>query len=143
MTMESPKYPRDPVFTSPSTDGFYWWRKSQKDDWHLAKVSVSLFEARFYNGARITSSPWGEWIPASVSGPVTDLNPAGYCPEVPFAHDGAMIFSLRQNGFRKGIPQMENDVWINIQSRTISQEQRDEIAKVIVDALNERFPPSE
>lgn len=66
--------------------------------------------------------------------------PPCYAPEVPFAHETGMIYSLRQNGWRKGQPQMENDVWINIQSRTISQEQRDAIAQVIVDALNDAFP---
>lgn len=63
-----------------------------------------------------------------------------YAPEIPFKHDTGMVYSLRQNGWRKGEPQMENDVWINIQSRTITREQRDAIASVIVDALNAAFP---
>jgi hypothetical protein len=35
---------------------------------------------------------------------------------------------------------MVNDVLLSIQARGISQAQRDEIMKVVVDALNENFP---
>lgn len=63
-----------------------------------------------------------------------------YKPETPFQIAGGMIYSLRQDGWEGESPRMVNDVWINIQSLYISQEQRDEIAVVIADALNAAFP---
>jgi hypothetical protein len=68
---------------------------------------------------------------------LTDLP---YMLETPFVHDTGLIYTLRHRGWRKGKPEMENDVWISINGRTITEKQRNQIAQVITKALNENFP---
>ena len=71
-----------------------------------------------------------------------NFNSSDYIPETPFQQSGDIIYNLkRSGGYRNGKPLMKNDIIFSFQDRGISQEQRDEIMKVVVDALNKNFPP--
>ena len=56
---------------------------------------------------------------------------------------GTLIYNLRQDGYRKGKPNMVNDVTIQINGHNLSLDQYDELEQVIITALNERYTEPE
>jgi len=61
------------IVNRPCSDGFYWWRGSDKKDWELSEVTAFPFRARFFNGSRIWDNPWGEWKKAEIVRPNTEI----------------------------------------------------------------------
>jgi hypothetical protein len=64
-----------------------------------------------------------------------------YRPQTEFytTECGGMVYSLKQDGWNHGEPRMVNDVWIPINAPA---EHRAEIAKAVMDALNQSFKPN-
>lgn len=63
-----------------------------------------------------------------------------YVPETPFilTDDYSLIYNLKHNGYFKGVPVMVNDVCISF-GLMKHDENRKEIAKVILDKLNDLY----
>lgn len=63
-----------------------------------------------------------------------------YKPQTEFytTEDGGMVYSLKQDGWYHGKPQMINDVWIPINAPA---KHRAEIAKAIMESLNHHYKP--
>ncbi len=61
-----------------------------------------------------------------------------YIPETQFqiTSDNRMVYNLRQEGYRKGMPAMTNDIAVSIEARHLPEEVQEEIARVICVALN-------
>lgn len=61
-----------------------------------------------------------------------------YTPETQFqiTSDTRMVYNLRQEGWRKGMPTMVNDIAVSIEARHLPEEVQAEIARVICVALN-------
>lgn len=63
-----------------------------------------------------------------------------YTANYPFQASGNFIYNLRQDGWKKGEPNLVNDVAVQINAHHLSEEQRAKITEVITNALNEAFP---
>ena len=65
----------------------------------------------------------------------------GYQPETPFQTMDSLVYNLRVNGWKRGDPQICNDVCVNVQlwGRYDPLLLR-EITGLIKDALNARYP---
>lgn len=70
---------------------------------------------------------------------VKPVDPSGYIPETPFLCDGNLVYNLRQTAWKKGEPEMSNDIAVTIQARHLPAEIQTEIADVICTALNRKY----
>ena len=61
-----------------------------------------------------------------------------YTPETKFriTNDSRMVYNLRQEGWKKGMPTMVNDIAVGIEARHLPEEVQAEIARAICAALN-------
>lgn len=64
---------------------------------------------------------------------------ARYEPESSFVCDGNLVYNLRQVGWRKGEPEMANDVAVTIQAHHLSPEIQADIANTICAELNRKY----
>lgn len=55
--------------------------------------------------------------------------------------DNRLVYSLRQDGYKKGRPVMVNDIAVSIEARHLPAETQAAIAKLIKDTLNTNFGP--
>ena len=62
-----------------------------------------------------------------------------YNPETPWAIEKNLIYNLRQDGFRKGVPVMINDVAVSVEARHLPPEIQEDIVNTIFVALNRKY----
>jgi|WetSurMetagenome_2_1015567.scaffolds.fasta_scaffold63160_4 hypothetical protein len=63
----------------------------------------------------------------------------GYVPETPFVCADSIIYNLRQNGWRKGKPEMSSDIAVYIHGNHLPKDLVREIAETICTALNRKY----
>jgi len=62
-----------------------------------------------------------------------------YTPETEWLRDGDLIYTLKQDGWRKGDPVMQNDVMIRVEGRKVPPAQLYEIIESVRKHLNKEF----
>jgi hypothetical protein len=67
------------------------------------------------------------------------LASVGYVSETSFVCDGSIVYNLRQTGWRKGKPEMSNDIAVYIQGNHLPESLVKDIAETICTALNRRY----
>lgn len=63
------------------------------------------------------------------------MSERSYQPETEFRYEGGTIYNLRERG-----RYMVNDVYIRIEAPNLTDKQKNQIAEVITNALNEEYP---
>ena len=62
-----------------------------------------------------------------------------YTTKSAFKIDTNLIYNLRHYGWEKGEQSFQNDLSINLEARHLTEDQRQDIMKTIVDALDSKF----
>lgn len=73
----------------------------------------------------------------------SDPSDAADCSGFQITDDFRMVYNLRETGrYCKGLPEVENEITIDINSRFLSAEQLADVARTIKKALNDLFYPT-